>query len=107
MERWNDTQLPKVRVVPLQKFTIEGLRRCYHISIMAQGLFCGNDEFKMILTDTKGTNIKHLEDLNEGTYNCYGLHTVNSENELIYIDRFKNIRTLSQDLKPSTTIKNI
>lgn len=46
MERWNDTQLPKVRVVPLQKFTIEGLRRCYHISIMAPGLFCVNDESK-------------------------------------------------------------
>lgn len=77
----NDTQIPKVRVVPLLKFTIEGLVRFYHISIMAPGLFCVNDEFKMIVTDTEGTNVQNLEDLAEETFSCYGLHTVNSDNE--------------------------
>lgn len=107
MKSWNDTQIPKVRVVPLLKFTIEGLEGCYHISIIAPGLFCVNDGYKMIVTDTESSNVQNLEDLAAEPYDCYGLHTVNSDNEFIYIDRFKNIRKLSNDLMTTTLLTNI
>lgn len=44
-------------------------------------------------------NIHHVNHIGRG----HGIHTVNSDNELIYIDNANNIKKLSSDTKTTTT----
>eukprot|EP00105_Crassostrea_gigas_P006072 XP_011419872.2 PREDICTED: uncharacterized protein LOC105322715 [Crassostrea gigas] len=74
---------------------------CFHISCVASSrIWVSVYENNLILTDTSGVPLHHVEDFNE---NSYGSHTVNSESELIYIDRNYNINKMSKDMKTTTT----
>lgn len=53
----------------------------------------------LIFTNTKCKNIHHVNHIGRG----HGIHTVNSDNELIYIDNANNIKKLSSDTKTTTT----
>lgn len=55
----------------------------------------------LIFTNTKCENIHHVNHINIGR--GHGIHTVNSDNELIYIDNANNIKKLSSDTKTTTT----
>lgn len=59
-----------------------------------------SDTNNLILTNNTGGIEHHVTDLNN-SYN--GLHTVNSEGELIYISDDGNIKKLSKDMKTTTT----
>ncbi|XP_019930323.3 uncharacterized protein [Magallana gigas] len=84
-----------------QSFTVTGAGSCYHIScVTSDRVWVGNDRNNIILTNTTGDTLHHVEDLCHGGF---GLHTVNSESELIYIDRNYNINKLSKDMKTTTT----
>eukprot|EP00105_Crassostrea_gigas_P042000 XP_019926148.1 PREDICTED: uncharacterized protein LOC109619741 [Crassostrea gigas] len=72
-----------------------------HISCVASDqVWVSDDDSNFILTNTTGDVLHRVEDSCSG---LYGLHTVNSEGELIYIDENYNINKMSKDLKTTTT----
>ncbi|XP_065929821.1 uncharacterized protein [Magallana gigas] len=80
---------------------VKGVRCCYHISCVTSDRVWVSDRYTLTLTDTTGATLHTVEDSYSGLYR--GLHTVNSESELIYIDRKYNINKLSKDMKTTTT----
>ncbi|XP_065929650.1 uncharacterized protein [Magallana gigas] len=83
-----------------QSLTVTGVDCCYHIScVTSDRVWVSDHENNLILTDTTGVPLHRVEDSCSG----YGLHTVNSESELIYIDEDYNINKLSKDMKTTTT----
>eukprot|EP00105_Crassostrea_gigas_P044584 XP_019928732.1 PREDICTED: uncharacterized protein LOC105342850 [Crassostrea gigas] len=83
-----------------QSLTLTGVGGCYHIScVTSDRVWVSDDGNNFMLTDTTGVPLHRVKDLCSG----YGLHTVNSESELIYIDRKYNINKLSKDMKTTTT----
>nr|XP_034319871.1 uncharacterized protein LOC105336432 isoform X2 [Crassostrea gigas] len=85
----------------LPSLTVTGVDRCIHISCVTSDRVWVSDWNNLMLTDTTGVPLHRVEDSRSG-YNR-GIHTVNSESELIYIDRDYNINKLSKDLKTTTT----
>eukprot|EP00105_Crassostrea_gigas_P034189 XP_019918337.1 PREDICTED: uncharacterized protein LOC105317290 [Crassostrea gigas] len=86
----------------LHSLTVTGVDGCLHISCVTSDRVWVNDgRKKLILTDTTGVPLHRVE--GSRSYICKGSHTVNSENELIYIDRKYNINKLSKDMKTTTT----
>ncbi|XP_065931750.1 uncharacterized protein [Magallana gigas] len=84
----------------LPSLTVTGVDRCLHIScVISDRVWVSDDWNNLILTDTTGVPLHHVED----SCSSDGLHTVNSENELIYINRNYNINKLSKDMKTTTT----
>ncbi|XP_052693140.1 uncharacterized protein LOC128171386 [Crassostrea angulata] len=84
-----------------QSLTVPGVGRCYHISCVTSDRVWVSDHWNnLMLTDTTGVPLHRVEDSCNGDS---GLHTVNSESELIYIDRKLNINKLSKELKTTTT----
>nr|XP_034320657.1 uncharacterized protein LOC105323903 [Crassostrea gigas]XP_034320658.1 uncharacterized protein LOC105323903 [Crassostrea gigas]XP_034320660.1 uncharacterized protein LOC105323903 [Crassostrea gigas] len=86
-----------------QSLTVTGVYHCcLHIScVTSDRVWVSDNRNKLMLTDTTGVPLHRVEDLCRDLYN--GLHTVNSESELIYIDRNYNINKLSKDMKTTTT----
>ncbi|XP_065932339.1 uncharacterized protein [Magallana gigas] len=82
-----------------QSLTVPGVGRCFHISCVTSDRVWVSDYNNLMLTDTTGVPLHRVEDSCRGV----GLHTVNSESELIYIDRNFNINKLSKDMKTTTT----
>ncbi|XP_065929130.1 uncharacterized protein [Magallana gigas] len=86
----------------LHSLTLTGVDRCYHIScVTSDRVWVSDDRNNLMLTDTTGVPLHRVEDSWSGLYR--GSHTVNSESELIYIDRKYNINKLSEDMKTTTT----
>ncbi|XP_034319617.2 uncharacterized protein [Magallana gigas] len=86
-----------------QSLTVTGVDRCYHIScVTSDRVWVSDDENNLILTDTTGVPLHRVKDSCNYLYG--GLHTVNSESELIYIDRNYNINKLSKDMKTTATL---
>ncbi|XP_065932397.1 uncharacterized protein [Magallana gigas] len=84
-----------------QSLTVPGVDFCYHIScVTSDRVWVSDYRNNLMLTDTTGVPLHRVEDSRSG---LYGLHTVNSESELIYIDRNYNINKLSKDMKTTTT----
>eukprot|EP00105_Crassostrea_gigas_P045876 XP_019930024.1 PREDICTED: uncharacterized protein LOC105346123 [Crassostrea gigas] len=87
----------------LLSLTVTGVDRYYHIScVTSDRVWVSDDGNNLILTDTTGVPLHRVEDSCSGSFR--GLHTVNSESELIYIDRNYNINKLSKDMKTTTTL---
>nr|XP_034319887.1 uncharacterized protein LOC109618176 [Crassostrea gigas]XP_034319888.1 uncharacterized protein LOC109618176 [Crassostrea gigas]XP_034319889.1 uncharacterized protein LOC109618176 [Crassostrea gigas]XP_034319890.1 uncharacterized protein LOC109618176 [Crassostrea gigas]XP_034319891.1 uncharacterized protein LOC109618176 [Crassostrea gigas]XP_034319892.1 uncharacterized protein LOC109618176 [Crassostrea gigas]XP_034319893.1 uncharacterized protein LOC109618176 [Crassostrea gigas] len=88
----------------LPSLTVTGVDGCYHIScVTSDRVWVSDDRNNLMLTDTTGVPLHHVEDSCRGDIHGNGLHTVNSESELIYIDRKYNINKLSKDMKTTTT----
>ncbi|XP_065937904.1 uncharacterized protein [Magallana gigas] len=84
-----------------QSLTVTGVDGCEHISCVTSDRVWVSDENNLMLTDTTGVPLHRVEDSCSELY--IGSHTVNSESELIYIDRKYNINKLSKDMKTTTT----
>ncbi|XP_052694537.1 uncharacterized protein LOC128172868 [Crassostrea angulata] len=83
-----------------QSLTVTGVVWCDHIScVTSDRVWVSDHRNNLILTDTTGVPLHREEDSCRGG----GLHTVNSESELIYINRIYNINKLSKDMKTTTT----
>ncbi|XP_065931668.1 uncharacterized protein [Magallana gigas] len=87
----------------LHSLTVTGVDECYHISCVTSDRVWVSDLYNLMLTDTTGVPLHRVEDSLSGLYVYRGSHTVNSESELIYIDRNYNINKLSKDMKTTTT----
>lgn len=84
----------------LQSFVVDGFDTCKHISFVEpNNVWVSDISNNLILTNTKCKNIHHVNHIGRG----HGIHTVNSDNELIYIDNANNIKKLSSDTKTTTT----
>nr|XP_034309420.1 uncharacterized protein LOC105321388 [Crassostrea gigas] len=85
----------------LHSLTVTGVGCCYHISCVTSDWVWVSDRNNLMLTDTTGVPLHRVEDSCRDLYG--GSHTVNSDSELIYIDRNCNINKLSKDMKTTTT----
>nr|XP_034321357.1 uncharacterized protein LOC105324242 isoform X2 [Crassostrea gigas] len=84
-----------------QSLTVPGVGVCNHISCVTSDRVWVSDRNNLMLTDTTGVPLHRVGDSCSDLFR--GLHTVNSESELIYIDRNSNINKLSKDMKTTTT----
>lgn len=84
----------------LHTLTLSCIDGCFHISSVSSDLVWVSDNNNIILTNKKDENLHHLT----GTHSRLIItsHTVNSDNELIYIDKNFKINKLSKDMKSST-----
>nr|XP_034318682.1 uncharacterized protein LOC105324463 isoform X2 [Crassostrea gigas] len=83
-----------------QSLTVPGVHCCFHIScVTSHRVWVSDHRNVLILTDTTGVPLYRVEDLCSG----YGIHTVNSDSELIYIDRNYNINKLLKNMKTTIT----
>uniref|UniRef100_K1QNS7 Tripartite motif-containing protein 2 n=1 Tax=Magallana gigas TaxID=29159 RepID=K1QNS7_MAGGI len=88
----------------LPSLTVTGVDGCCHIScVTSDRVWVSDDEDNLMLIDTTGVPLHRVGDSCSDLYEGNGLHTVNSESELIYIDRNYNINKLSKDMKTTTT----
>ncbi|XP_061186285.1 uncharacterized protein LOC133194323 [Saccostrea echinata] len=71
-----------------------------HISHVSSDRVWINDGKNLFLTNTAGDKLHHLTDVRNG----YGVHTVTSDGDLIYIDSDYKINKLSTDHKVKTTL---
>lgn len=84
---------------------VTDIRHCRHISFATTDkVWVSDDENNLILTNTEGEILHHLNDIYCDSFSC-GLHTVNSENEFIYIERDHDIKILSTNLRTFKLIK--
>lgn len=65
----------------LHSLTMTGVDGCDHISCVISDQILISERNNLILTNTKGVTLHHLDNLCSG----FGVHTVNSDRELIYI----------------------
>lgn len=86
----------------LQSFDVLGVEICTHISSVTTDRVWVSDPNNFILINTTGNSLHHFK-FNTNNYLSYGVHTVTSDNEVIYIDRNYNINKLSKDIKTNTT----
>uniref|UniRef100_K1RFG2 B box-type domain-containing protein n=1 Tax=Magallana gigas TaxID=29159 RepID=K1RFG2_MAGGI len=76
------------------------VKGCLHISIATPDCVWISDELNMVLMDVKD-NLKYVKNSCNGLF--LGIHTVNSESDLFYIDEDYNINKLPKDMKTTTT----
>lgn len=96
----NDEHLLKMMSGPAfhQCFTLTSVDGCYHIHRVISDRVWVSGKNNIIQTNSTGVTLNQLEDV------TIGIHTVNNENELIYIDGSFQIKKLSKDMKTTTTI---
>nr|XP_022288016.1 uncharacterized protein LOC111100425 isoform X1 [Crassostrea virginica]XP_022288017.1 uncharacterized protein LOC111100425 isoform X2 [Crassostrea virginica] len=85
-----------------KSLSVTGVEECWHISCVTPDRVWVSDLNNLILTDTAtGKQLHSVENpLNSDT----GIHTVNCEGELIYMDNEDNIIKLCNDMKTTTTL---
>lgn len=82
-------------------FTLNTINGCHHISTVTYGLAWVSNEYSLVLVNIAGEQLYWINlKYNEGK----GVHTVNNDNELIYIDNGFNISKLSKDMNTTTTL---
>lgn len=79
---------------------VTGIVCCHHISCVTPDRAWVSESQHLILTNKAGETLHHLKDLCREFHS--GLHTVNSDGELFYIDKDYNIKRLSRDLQNTT-----
>lgn len=84
----------------IKLFTIRSLAFCNHITCVTSNVAWISDEYYLILTNKPGHALKRWDFLNH----CQGKHTINNNNELIYIDEKDNIMVLSNDMETTITL---
>eukprot|EP00105_Crassostrea_gigas_P021516 XP_011440676.1 PREDICTED: uncharacterized protein LOC105337584 [Crassostrea gigas] len=83
--------------------TVEDVHCCYHIACVAQDtIWVSDNKSNLILANSTGGTLHRVEDLRFDSYGGLGSHTVNIERKLIYIDKYFNIKKLSEDMKTNT-----
>lgn len=78
---------------------VAGVHSCHHISyVRIDQLWVSDNENNIIFTDKTDEMLYRVNNACNG----YGVHTVNNESELIYIDENYTIQKLSNDMKTTT-----
>ncbi|XP_078327669.1 uncharacterized protein LOC144623212 isoform X2 [Crassostrea virginica] len=88
-----------------KSLSVSGVNNCLHISCVTPDRVWVSDDDNLILTDTAtGKQLHSVEDSLDLWDSGDGIHTVNCEGELIYIDKEYNIIKLCNDMKTTTTL---
>lgn len=82
--------------------TVTGIDFIHHITCLKSNLDWVSDRNDLLLATLTGTSLCHISDLYTSFLLSNELHTVNSDNELIYIDSGKNIKS-----KSTKILKNV
>nr|XP_022288002.1 uncharacterized protein LOC111100419 [Crassostrea virginica]XP_022288004.1 uncharacterized protein LOC111100419 [Crassostrea virginica]XP_022288005.1 uncharacterized protein LOC111100419 [Crassostrea virginica]XP_022288006.1 uncharacterized protein LOC111100419 [Crassostrea virginica] len=85
-----------------KSLSVTGVQDCFHISCVTPDRVWVSDVNNLILTDT--ATGKQLHSVEHSLDSGNGIHTVNCEGELIYIDTELNIIKLCNDMKTTTTL---
>nr|XP_022289352.1 uncharacterized protein LOC111101229 [Crassostrea virginica]XP_022289353.1 uncharacterized protein LOC111101229 [Crassostrea virginica]XP_022289355.1 uncharacterized protein LOC111101229 [Crassostrea virginica]XP_022289356.1 uncharacterized protein LOC111101229 [Crassostrea virginica]XP_022289357.1 uncharacterized protein LOC111101229 [Crassostrea virginica]XP_022289358.1 uncharacterized protein LOC111101229 [Crassostrea virginica] len=85
-----------------KSLSVTGVKCCLHISCVTPDRVWVSDKDNLILTDT--ATGKQLHSVEDSLHAGGGIHTVNCESELIYIDKEHNIIKLCNDMKTTTTL---
>lgn len=87
-----------------QSITLTNADGCKHITCLTPDrVWVSDRKNNIMLINATGDTLHNREDLCSSFFKGYGLHTVNKEGELIYIDRKYNINKLSTNLKTVAT----
>lgn len=83
--------------------SVTGIDACRHISCVTPDRVWVSDDKNLVLIDTTtGENLHSVD--NFWHSDCHnGVHTVNNDFELIYINKDRDINKLSKDMKTTTT----
>lgn len=97
--------LIKCMIVPeLHKsLTVTGLEGCDHISYATQDRLWVSHKNLLMLASTEDRIVYHITDLCKNTYTG-GIHAVNSRHDIIYVDKYKNVNKISNDLITKTVL---
>lgn len=97
--------LMKCMIVPeLQKsFTVTGLEGCDHISYATQDRLWVSHRNHLMLASTEDSIVYHKTDLGKNAYTG-GIHAINNRHEIIYVDKYKNVNKISNDLITKTVL---
>ena len=80
-------------------YTVTGVQKCEHITCV----IWISDRYSLILADiAAGYNVIRVED--SSRYSWGGIHTVNNEFELIYINKDFNVNKLSKNTNAANTL---
>nr|XP_022295075.1 uncharacterized protein LOC111105198 [Crassostrea virginica] len=85
-----------------KSLSVTGVKKCEHIFCATPDRVWLSDEHNIILTDT--ATGKQLHSVEHSLNSDTGIHTVNCEGKLIYIDKEYNIIKLCNDMKTTTTL---
>nr|XP_022299087.1 uncharacterized protein LOC111107933 isoform X3 [Crassostrea virginica] len=85
-----------------KSLSVTGVEHCSHISCVTPDRVWVSDKNNIILIDT--ATGKQLHSVEHSLDSPTGIHTVNCEGELIYIDEEHNIIKLCNDMKTTTTL---
>lgn len=93
-------EVNEYRLSLMLNLKLKGAHGCRHISCTTSNMFWVSDnKHNLFLTNISGETLYHLRDLWNGSD---GVHTINTEHELIYIENNGNIKKLSKDMNTIT-----
>ena len=88
-------------------YVVAGVDHCYHISCVTPDRVWINDLSSLILADIKtGVTLKRLPIVPAINLGIFGLHSVNSECELIYTENYSTIKKYCNDITTKTVLKS-
>lgn len=103
----NECLLDLMQTPELQNsFSVVGPKfKCHHISVVTSDRFWVNDYTRLFLINSKGDILFQVKDFCGSHRFVFtgGVHTVNSKQELFYLNQRFNIKKLSNDMKTKTT----
>lgn len=94
--------MPKLTL--LKQFKIDDLDCCNHAVFVNSNRVWVCDTMKLVLSNQRGDTLHTRYDIGSFLKCRFGIHTVNGENELLYINADLNISKLSKDRKTSRTV---
>lgn len=101
-ENIHEVKEQKSSLALCETLTLTGVDSCYHISYVKSDKAWVSDDNNLILTNTAGDSLKQISDVCKDLFR--GVHTVNSDGDLIYINKDYEISKLSFDMKSYTTL---
>ncbi|XP_062605396.1 uncharacterized protein LOC134267188 [Saccostrea cucullata] len=88
-----------------ESLRLTSVRFVDHISCVTSNRMWVSDDNNLILADLRGDTLCHLTNIDSGIFS-YGLHTVTSDGDLIYIDKDSAISKLGTCIKTKSILTN-
>lgn len=82
-------------------FTVKDTYGCRHVSCLTSHTVCIRDETELIMTNAVGNTLHRQTNVLQKSE---GIHTVNNDGELIFIDKNNSIKKLSKYMNTTITI---
>lgn len=93
-------EVNEYRLSLMLNLKLKGVHGCRHISCTTSNMFWVSDsKHNLIFTNITGETLYHLRDLWNGSD---GVHTINTEHDLIYIENNGSIKKLSKNMNNIT-----